>query len=195
MGQVLGIILVLVVVGVGGYFGYQRFVAGDTQSNTKDTPYTLPALTKNYTNSDYGFSLKMPEGFEARTIHDDASGSESIMLEGSRDSANSTTSTDSVQAGSGPVGIQILITPFDEDIVVLDAARIHQDLPALSITDEQVVEVGPTNKGLAFKSDNDAFGGASREVWFVYKGHLYQISTYQRLDSLLQAIFGTWEFM
>jgi hypothetical protein len=67
----------------------------------------------------------------------------------------------------------------------VDVAGLHR---------AQLVEVGPNYVGLAFKSDNQAFDGASREVWFVFRGNLYQISTYAWLDPLLQAIFKTWQF-
>lgn len=37
-------------------------------------------------------------------------------------------------------------------------------------------------------------GGASHEVWFVFRENLYQISTCARLDNLLQEMFSTWSF-
>ncbi len=43
-------------------------------------------------------------------------------------------------------------------------------------------------------SDNPAFAGASREVWFVFNTNLYQISTYTEFDELLKGLFGTWQF-
>jgi hypothetical protein len=48
--------------------------------------------------------------------------------------------------------------------------------------------------GLAFVSDNEAFGGRSREVWFVYDGYLYQISTYLGMDQLVQNVLASWTF-
>ena len=102
-------------------------------------------------------------------------------------------------------GVQILITPLDEDIPILTEERIRSDIPDMQITDVQTVEIGENRSGIAFKSDNEAFGcdvsepcpegsGASREVWFVFNGMFYQISTYERLDALLKSIFATWEF-
>lgn len=91
-------------------------------------------------------------------------------------------------------GIQILMTPIDEDIPVLTAERIRADIPDLVITDTEEVDIGDSRKGLAFKSGNEAFDGASREVWFVFNGYLYQISTYERLDPILKQLFSTWQF-
>ena len=48
--------------------------------------------------------------------------------------------------------------------------------------------------GINFKSDNPTFDGDSREVWFVYKTNIYQISTYAHDDGLLQSELQTWTF-
>lgn len=144
-------------------------------------PYTVPALSKDYKNDAYDFSLKMPADFSASEIQSEDSGGATVILQD--------------QAGNG---IQIVISPFDEDTgqaYILTQERILQDVPDMTITDAQVLEVGDKYKGLAFKSDNEAFGGASREVWFVFRGNLYQISTYERLDDLLKQVFQTWQFL
>lgn len=175
MKKILGILVGLAILGAGGYFAYSYF----TQP-PPEPPYVVPGLTKEYKNDAHAFSLKMPETFEARSTTDE-NRVETIVLE------------DKVPSKS-PVGVQITITPFDEDLKVLTADRVKQDVPDLAISDIQTIEIGDEYKGLAFKSDNEAFDGASREVWFVFRQNLYQISTYERLDPLLQAIFGTWQF-
>ena len=140
-----------------------------------EAPYVLPALTQEYKNDTYQFSLNMPGNFIVREVEQD--GGVSIVLE-----------------DAGGNGIQLTIVPFDEDIRVLTKERIEQDVPDLAIRDLETLEVGDDYKGLAFKSDNDAFDGDSREVWFIFRGNFYQISTYARLDSLLKAVFATWKF-
>lgn len=139
-------------------------------------PYVVPALTKEYENDVYDFSLRIPEEFAASNSANEQGG-ETVVLQ---DKNNN--------------GIQIVITPDADDTKVLTKEMIAAQLPQLKITDVQPVEVGESHTGLAFKSDNEAFGGASREVWFVFRGNLYQISTYERLDDLLKQIFQTWEF-
>lgn len=176
-------ILVALLIILGGAWAYVQFFksAAGAPSQAAQPPYVVPALTKEYDNSAYGFSLEMPADFAAQDIPADPDGTpETIVLQD--------------QNGNG---IQIAVSPFDEDAAgsyTLTADRIHQDVPDMEIIDAQPVEVGTHYTGLAFKSDNDAFGGASREVWFVFRGNLYQISTYERLDDLLRQIFATWQF-
>src|SRR3989344_1245770 len=169
-GRIIIITIGAIAIIGGGYYLYSLFFIPSSQDSAEQE-FVLSPMREEYRNEQYGFSLTMPEGFTAREVED------SIVLEDS--SAN---------------GIQIMITPIDEDIPALTVERIKADIPDMQISDEQVVEVGSSRTGLAFRSDNEAFGGASREVWFVFRGNLYQISTYDRLDPLLQAIFQTWQF-
>ncbi len=141
--------------------------------------YLAPAVQPNlasgqtaYTNELYQFSFAAPEGYAVRE------GDGVVFVEDKKGD-----------------GIQILITPIDEDITVMTVERINADIPDMRITDTEPVEIGDARTGLAFKSDNEAFDGASREVWFVYGGYLYQISTYERLDPVLKQLFSTWEFI
>mgnify|MGYP001582339838 FL=1 len=150
-----------------------------------DTVYVSLPLTKNYKNDTYHFSLSMPEDFSVQELPADDTGGKAIVLQNSKGD-----------------GVQILVTPYSDDTRDLTADDVRASIPDMEVRDEQPVEIGSDYTGVAFMSDNDAFGGASREVWFVYpecnrgvcKPQLYQISTYAHLDSLLQAMFGTWKF-
>lgn len=161
--------------------GYAYIVSRPARNAPAAVPhidYSTILLTKPYTNDEYKFSLSMPSNFEVRQLADDGSSTTAILVE-SADRSD---------------GVQIMVTPFDEEITTLTQERIQQDVPDLTITEPQPVEIGENNTGLAFKSDNEAFDGASREVWFVFRDNLYQISTYDRLDPLLKKIFSTWKF-
>lgn len=148
----------------------------DSADMANQTPYVVPSLTKPYTNSMYGFSLNIPEDFKVR--ESDVNGSHTIVFENAKSE-----------------GIQIVISLYDKKgVKVLTKDMIQSAIPDMQITDDQVLDVGSTYKGIAFKSDNDAFNGDSREVWFIFKDNLYQISTYSRFDELLKAMFATWEF-
>ncbi len=145
------------------------------------TPHPNSATTETlYTNESRQFSFSSPKGY---VVHE-------------------TDTVVTVENASGD-GIQILITPVDEDIPIMTAERIRADIPDLVITNAEEVAIGDNRMGLAFKSDNLEFDGASREVWFVYpecsRGvcdpFLYQISTYDRLDPVLKALFATWTFL
>lgn len=149
--------------------------AQSPKANNAPEKYVVPALTKTYLNDEHRFSLSMPEDFIAHETQ--IGGATSIALESPRGD-----------------GVQILVSPFDEDIQALTEDRIRADLPDLAIVEPQTVEIGSQHTGIAFRSDNEEFGGTSREVWFVFRKNLYQISTYEHLDPLLQAIFATWQF-
>lgn len=158
---------------IAAVFGWQYFSARTPIAKQEQVAsvYQVPPPGEEYINESYGFSLTLPQGFVTREFEN------VVVIEN--------------EAGDG---IQIVITPLDEDIPILTAERIHADVPDLVIREPEVVEVEEARTGLAFLSDNEAFDGASREVWFVFNMQLYQISTYAGLDPLLRSIFNSWEF-
>ena len=88
-------------------------------------------------------------------------------------------------------GFQIFITPYNESQV--SEERFRQDVPSgvrESLTN--VVVDGAT--GAAFYSTSIALG-ATREVWFVHDGFLYEVTTLKPLDTWLGKIIQTWEFI
>ncbi len=181
MRRLLIIGLFVLAVAGAGYYAYTAYFTPHTTPQREDT-YSPPAppLTKEYSNSHYGFAVKMPEDFAAQEVSGVVEAGDTVLLQNSKGD-----------------GIQIIVSPFDEDTsgsYTLTKERILQDIPDLQISDEQVLNVGPNYKGVAFMSDSDEFGGSSRAVWFVFKGNLYQINTFSRLDNLLKAMFGTWNF-
>jgi len=87
-----------------------------------------------------------------------------------------------------------MISPFDGDDIDLTKATILASIPDIEVSGEQEVLIGAGRKGLAFLSDSKEFGGKSREVWFIFRGNLYQVSTYAELDDFLKGLFATWSF-
>lgn len=132
------------------------------------------SLPKEYSNTTYKFSLKMPEEFTAREIKSE--NSNTVLLENKKGQ-----------------GIQITISPFD-NTRVLTAEMIHADLPDFKIINSQTVKIEDGYEGISFQSDNPSFAGASSEIWFIFHSNLYQISTYSYFDDLLKNIFETWKF-
>lgn len=146
-------------------------------SQEKHTISIVPPLTKKYTNAKFHFSVMMPEDFEAQELVADENGTVSVMLQDSLGT-----------------GIQILVSPQPSSQKTLSADDIRSSIPDMTVSEDQPVEIGNDYRGVAFRSNNEAFGGNSRDVWFIFKGNLYQISTYARLDPLLKSMFGTWQF-
>jgi hypothetical protein len=119
----------------------------------------------------------MPADFVAQELEPDERGGRAITLQNARGD-----------------GVQIYVTPDNSGNTSLTADDVRTAIPDMKIDGAQDVAIGEDGIGVAFKSDNDAFGGDSREVWFYFRGNLFQISTYARLDSLLKSMFGTWQF-
>ncbi len=207
IGSAIAVIIILAVVGAGAYFTVIRLLkTGDQPPAVENSEQagagageragaaanSVPAksgakpeaiaeipgyqYTETYISADYGFAFKHPPSFTVTEMP--AENGLVILVENIKEQ----------------IGVQILITPFDGQDQDLTKADIAAEIPDLKISDEQEVLIGSGRKGLAFMSDNPAFGGQSREVWFVYGGRLYQISTYAELDRFLKGLFGTWEF-
>lgn len=170
--------LILLVGITGAMWYFDVFGLGTRgQAASAAAPYVVPPIQDTYTNDALGFSLGLPEGFAVQEYEEEG-GIQTIVLQDAHGN-----------------GIQILATPIKEDIPHLFIEQVRRDIPDMEVDDLQPVEIGEGRTGIAFMSDNEAFGGASREVWFAFRGHLYQISTYARLDELLQSMFASWQFL
>ena len=149
-------------------------------------PVSADSLTQTYTDSTYGFTFKYPKGYTATSVPNQDSSGATILVQSAE------------QGGaSSPSGFEIIISPFGEEMSVLTVDRIKQDLPDMTINSPQDVVLGDgpsAGKGVAFLSDSPDFNGNSRNVWFIYKKNLYQITTYALDDPLLQAVLNTWQF-
>lgn len=138
----------------------------------KGPTYVVPPPAGQYVNVQHNFTFTIPEGFEV--IEKD----NVVVLKDTQGN-----------------GLQLVITPLGRDTEVLDEAFIRRDLPDLVIKDSQPVSIAGAGTGLAFRGENPAFENASRELWFVEDGYLFQFITYDRLAPLLSAIYGTLRFI
>ena len=175
------IITVIIFLTGAGVFWYFQGPAQNLEVQPPSSSTPIPSLTQTYTDSAQHFSFNYPEGYSVREVSGDDT-SRVLIIE------NTSTAALPTEAG----GIQIIITPDYPDPSIT-VETIHEAIPDMKVENPQSFPVG-ANSGLAFQSDNSAFGGASREVWFVYNGFLYQISTYAESDELLKKIFETWTF-
>ena len=136
--------------------------------------------THEYRNDAYRFALTLPAGLKAVVMpyQDGDPGTQTYLFED--------------QAGEG---VQLMIWPYP------DAPHISpSDIEQTGLTISDVAPLtfagapGYEASGYTFKSDNPAFDGASSDAWFVYRGSLYQLSTYARDDALLKSMLATWTF-
>ncbi|KKU75770.1 MAG: hypothetical protein UY02_C0043G0002 [Candidatus Giovannonibacteria bacterium GW2011_GWB1_47_6b] len=172
------IVTTIIFLAGAGAFWYFRGPAQNLEVQPPSSSAPIPSLTQTYTDSAQRFSFNYPEGFTITKVPPVEEGGGKTIL---------------VESPDKKVGIQILISPYDSDVDITET-MIRSDIPNMRVTDPQTVNIGSSRKGLAFMSDNPAFAGASREVWFVFNTNLYQISTYAEFDELLKGLFGTWQF-
>lgn len=174
-----GGVVVLGLVGFGGWYVLKGGHLLDLphigiESPIQEVP--VPSLTETYRNETFHLSFKYPAGYTVREIPTELA--TTILIERESDQK----------------GIQIYITPYKDTDTTITAERVQNEVPDIEVNDPQPIILGSAGEGLAFKSNNEDFGGDSREAWFIIAGNLYQISTYAEYDGLLKAIFATWSF-
>ena len=180
--KLIAIIVVLVAVAAGAYLLFSRGGLKSLNfksSNPEDQrQISVPAGEESavYENPDYGFSFKYPKGFNATELDDDSG--HTVLVQNAEEKS----------------GFQVYITPFDEE-EPLTGARILQDLPASEVIDPKDVLIGEGKaiNAVIFLSTSPSFG-KTREIWFVYGGFLYQVTTYEGADAFIGPILDTLEF-
>ncbi|MBD3282063.1 MAG: hypothetical protein GF387_00400 [Candidatus Portnoybacteria bacterium] len=145
------------------------------QSQTFEIKETNNPERKLYIDSQYNFSFQYPSSF---------------VINKFQEAEN--TSTILVQEKETKKSFQIFISYFDEP-GPLTKERILKDLPDLKIENPQQRVLKNGIVALIFFSEESSIG-KTREIWFVYKDNLYQISTYKELDQLTAQMLQTWEF-
>lgn len=133
-------------------------------------------LTNTYRNEAYSFNFKYPEGLIPSSFPNPEFEGDIIIL-----SDNKT-----------GVGMQIIVSPFDEELTALTVERIKRDVPDMTIVDPQDVLLGDQGKGVAFL--DGTLDSATRNVWFVANGFLYQITSPKVFDGVLKGILNSWVF-
>lgn len=183
---VIAVLVVITIVACSIYLSSKKEVkfedrsvwsATATTSNVSDIAQLTVANSSEYKNQALRFSFRFPPNLKVTNFVNEEN--QKVIL---------------AQDTSKGQGFQVTISEFDEGNIDLTEDRIKQDIPDLVIKESQPVLLGSRGKGIAFLSNNDQFNGNSREVWFVYNGYLYQISTYAHLDPLIKAVLATWKF-
>ncbi|OHB19044.1 MAG: hypothetical protein A2854_00835 [Parcubacteria group bacterium RIFCSPHIGHO2_01_FULL_56_18] len=129
---------------------------------------------REYVSTPYKFSIFYPADMKV-SEYDEGSGAFIVTFENVSD----------VQ------GFQIFIVPYDKPQV--SPERFKQDIPSGVRTDMQDVTIDGA-LGAAFYSRDESLG-ETREVWFVNKGYLYEVTTLKPLEKDLLEILPSWRFI
>lgn len=169
------IIFILIASGIAGILIFNNFNSSDKIDDLK--LYLHPQIR---------FSLKYSQDLEVISIKESDVG-ETIIFQKETD-------TESMSADQ-KTGFQVFVVPFEDDGSGLTKEKILKDLPGIVIEDLLGVVIGEKAErpihAFVFWS-NDARIGKTREVWFVDNGYLFEITTYEHLDSWLASIMSTW---
>lgn len=157
-------------------------LAINAHAPSNSTPPSVPESTtqdaargqRKYKNTAFHFSLLYPQNLQLRE-YKEPGGALTVTF----------------QDVAAQQEVQIFVTPYG-DAQITDA-RFKLDEPS-------GVEVDPTNivvdgaKGTEFFSSAPTMDD-TRDVWFIKNGYLYEVTTFKELDSWLQQILQTWQFM
>lgn len=188
--------LLIAILAAAGFFVYffrsshstPSPLSSENQQTSKETKQALSDAQNQmakaeeqsvYTHPDPYFSFNYPKTMNASSF-EEAEG-ETVLLQSSPSGAG----------GVGTLGMQIFISPFEEDIT-LTAERIKKDIPGIKMSGEKPVSVG--NITAASFMGQDESLGQTYEVWLVYNKHLYQILSYASQKDLVNKILATWNW-
>lgn len=126
-----------------------------------------------YKNTTRGFSLHYPQELSVKE-HNEGDGTYTIVFENV----------------TGEKSFQVFFTPYAGDMIT--PSRMARDIPSGKFTKPVEIIIGGNTRGLMFFSEGPL--GRLREVWFLYGGFLYEITTHEDLDEWLSHIMTTWKF-
>src|SRR3989344_3832514 len=128
-----------------------------------------------------GFSFSYPDGFSVSRLSASAEGAgETIVVQDSKRQA----------------GFQIHLEPYNDPDTDITAARLARDIPEMVVKEPQEVLIGGASSGnqistgLAWVAEDTG----TREIWFIFRGTLYQLTSPLSNDTLLQRVLTTWRF-
>jgi hypothetical protein len=145
------------------------------------------ALTKTYSNAAYGFTLKMPADFSAyppdASTGRDATGAPTVQTIGLQNTRGA--------------AVQIVVTSGirPQSTNILTADDIAQFAPYLDLSQAEPIQIAPGVMGMTFiEAEHPAYGDATEEVWFAYRGNQYEVIADAKIGALLRSMLATWTF-
>lgn len=92
------------------------------------------------------------------------------------------------------VGFQLVTSEYNGTPAEFTLAELERSLSPLVIADATAIRIGE-GRGYSFSTNDPAFDGESREIWFVDGKSLYQMSTYPKNKDILDQVFSSWTFL
>jgi hypothetical protein len=103
-----------------------------------------------------------------------------------------------VLQNSTGAAVQIVITPDSRTSAsnMLTTEDVEQLAPYLDLSHAEPMYITSGITGLSFTdSEHPAYGSSTDEVWFAYRGNLYQVIADAKFDDLLKSMMSTWSFI
>jgi len=188
--------ILFVVLFVGGILGFIFWQWSIQRSATSATPIVTTATTSEvsaqssesspaqdpanglrFVDNRTRFSFPLPEGFTAQEYpYGDEPDSIAVIVQ-----------------DSGDNGVEILVRPLSKNASAFSEDSVRATHPNETMTNFRAITAEGV-PALSFDSTSALWDGASHEVWFVKDGYLYQISSYARDASLVDAVAATWRW-
>jgi hypothetical protein len=146
------------------------------------------ALTRTYSNPAWGFTLKMPDDFSAYPPN----------ATPERDETGAPAGQAIVLQNKSGAAVQIEITPDsrEQSTDILTVDDLEQMAPHLDLSQAHPIEIAPGIIGMRFTdSKHPNFGNATENVWFTYRGNLYEVTADAKDAALFKSIIATWIFI
>lgn len=140
------------------------------------TPADPPPGYVKYENKKYGFSY-YHSSQAAVTEYDEGGGAMTIVQE----------NLQKVR------GLQIFIVPYAEKTI--SEERFKADIPSGVRNNAEKTFIGKRGVEAVTFNSYDQFLGETREVWFIYNGHLYEVTTFRGVGDWFTPIMQTWRFL
>jgi hypothetical protein len=96
------------------------------------------------------------------------------------------------------VAVQIQIAPDSREVSnsTLTADDIEQLAPYFDLSGVEPMEIAPGVIGTTFTDTrHPSFGNATENVWFTYRGNLYEVTADAKNEALFRSMIATWAFI
>lgn len=146
---------------------------GEEDTLTSNETQVVLEGMKRYLHPTYNFSLLVPE---------------EMTIQNYKEKGGAQTVTFETPDANPPRDFQIYIVPYNEEQIT--SSQIAKDTHGTAIGEPQEVILGGNVRGIIFESENQTLGRL-REVWFLMKGRLFEVTTTAGNDEWLAEILST----